>query len=110
MLKRPRILIVDDFSVMHKIVERSLGHAGFELGDIDCRTLLTFAERAHSFVISSEAGNLSKFGNQERVLACNVSRNENISSASAMFVAGRIEKPELESDARCRGGKMEQDN
>ena len=109
-MKRPRILILEDSSVMRKIVERSLRQAGLGLGDINCRTLLTFAERAPSFVISSEVGNLSKFGNQERVLACNVSRNENISSASATFGAGRIEKPELESDARCRTGKVEQDN
>jgi two-component system, chemotaxis family, chemotaxis protein CheY len=33
-MKRPRILIVDDSSVMRKIVERSLRQAGLELGDI----------------------------------------------------------------------------
>jgi two-component system, chemotaxis family, chemotaxis protein CheY len=34
MMKRPRILIVDDSSVMRKIVERSLRQAGLDLGDI----------------------------------------------------------------------------
>jgi two-component system chemotaxis response regulator CheY len=33
-MKRPRILIVDDSSVMRKIIERSLRQAGLELGDI----------------------------------------------------------------------------
>jgi two-component system chemotaxis response regulator CheY len=33
-MKRPRILIVDDSSVMRKIVERSLRQAGLDLGDI----------------------------------------------------------------------------
>ena len=33
-MKRPRILIVDDSSVMRKIIERSLRQAGVELGDI----------------------------------------------------------------------------
>ena len=33
-MKRPRILIVDDSSVMRKIVERSLRQAGFEIGDV----------------------------------------------------------------------------
>jgi two-component system chemotaxis response regulator CheY len=34
MMKRPRILIVDDSSVMRKIVERSLRQAGLEIGDV----------------------------------------------------------------------------
>jgi len=34
MMKRPRILIVDDSSVMRKIVERSLRQAGLDIGDI----------------------------------------------------------------------------
>ena len=33
-MKRPRILIVDDSSVMRKIVERSLRQAGLEIGDV----------------------------------------------------------------------------
>ncbi len=33
-MKRPRILIVDDSSVMRKIVERSLRQAGVDLGDV----------------------------------------------------------------------------
>jgi two-component system, chemotaxis family, chemotaxis protein CheY len=33
-MKRPRILIVDDSSVMRKIIERSLRQAGLELGEI----------------------------------------------------------------------------
>src|ERR1700690_3941360 len=33
-MKRPRILIVDDSSVMRKIIERSLRQGGLELGDI----------------------------------------------------------------------------
>ena len=33
-MKRPRILIVDDSSVMRKIVERSLHQAGLEIGDV----------------------------------------------------------------------------
>jgi two-component system, chemotaxis family, chemotaxis protein CheY len=33
-MKRPRILIVDDSSVMRKIVERSLRQAGLDLGDV----------------------------------------------------------------------------
>jgi two-component system, chemotaxis family, chemotaxis protein CheY len=33
-MKRPRILIVDDSSVMRKIMERSLRQAGLDLGDI----------------------------------------------------------------------------
>ncbi len=33
-MKRPRVLIVDDSSVMRKIVERSLRQAGMELGEI----------------------------------------------------------------------------
>ena len=33
-MKRPRILIVDDSSVMRKIVERSLRQAGLDIGDI----------------------------------------------------------------------------
>jgi two-component system chemotaxis response regulator CheY len=34
MMKRPRILIVDDSSVMRKIVERSLRQAGLDIGDV----------------------------------------------------------------------------
>jgi two-component system, chemotaxis family, chemotaxis protein CheY len=34
MMKRPRILIVDDSSVMRKIVERSLRQAGLEIDDV----------------------------------------------------------------------------
>jgi two-component system chemotaxis response regulator CheY len=33
-MKRPRILIVDDSSVMRKIVERSLRQAGLDIGDV----------------------------------------------------------------------------
>lgn len=33
-MKRPRILIVDDSTVMRKIVERSLRQAGLEIGDV----------------------------------------------------------------------------
>ncbi len=33
-MKRPRVLIVDDSSVMRKIVERSLRQAGLEIGDV----------------------------------------------------------------------------
>jgi len=33
-MKRPRILIVDDSSVMRKIVERSLRQAGLDLGEV----------------------------------------------------------------------------
>ena len=33
-MKRPRILIVDDSSVMRKIVERSLRQSGLEIGDV----------------------------------------------------------------------------
>ncbi|MBZ5698057.1 MAG: response regulator [Acidobacteriia bacterium] len=33
-MKRPRVLIVDDSSVMRKIVERSLRQAGLDLGDV----------------------------------------------------------------------------
>jgi len=33
-MKRPRILIVDDSSVMRKIAERSLRQAGLEIGDV----------------------------------------------------------------------------
>ena len=33
-MKRPRILIVDDSSVMRKIVERSLRQAGLDIGEV----------------------------------------------------------------------------
>ena len=33
-MKRPRVLIVDDSSVMRKIIERSLRQAGLELGEV----------------------------------------------------------------------------
>jgi two-component system, chemotaxis family, chemotaxis protein CheY len=33
-MKRPRVLIVDDSSVMRKIVERSLRQAGLDLGEV----------------------------------------------------------------------------
>lgn len=33
-MKRPRILIVDDSSVLRKIVERSLRQAGLGIGDV----------------------------------------------------------------------------
>jgi two-component system chemotaxis response regulator CheY len=33
-MKRPRILIVDDSSVMRKIAERSLRQAGLDIGDV----------------------------------------------------------------------------
>lgn len=33
-MKRPRILIVDDSSVMRKIVERSLRQSGLDIGDV----------------------------------------------------------------------------
>ncbi|MBZ5642898.1 MAG: response regulator [Acidobacteriia bacterium] len=33
-MKRPRVLIVDDSSVMRKIIERSLRQAGLDLGEV----------------------------------------------------------------------------
>ena len=33
-MKRPRVLIVDDSTVMRKIIERSLRQAGLELGEV----------------------------------------------------------------------------